>query len=79
MAVGKWKNYLAFLAIGDWGLFPIQRMDHSRMHGDSLGDNLRKKKRKKKKIKLISIFIWSVILVFIISHFAITVTAITNL
>lgn len=36
------QAYLAFLAIRDGGLFPTQGMDHPRMHGDSLGDNLRK-------------------------------------
>lgn len=36
--------YLAFLAIRNWGLFPTQWMDHSCMHGNSFGDNLRKKK-----------------------------------
>ena len=34
------NSYLAFLAIGNRRLLPIQRVDHSGMHWYPLGDNL---------------------------------------
>lgn len=40
---GGSEAYLAFLAVGDRGLFSTLGMDHSGIHRNSLGDNLRKK------------------------------------
>lgn len=34
------ETYLAFPAVGDRGQFSTGGMDHSRMHRNSLGDNL---------------------------------------
>lgn len=36
------EAYLAFLAVGNRGQFSTGRMDHPRMHRNSLGDNLEK-------------------------------------